>query len=99
MLFVAWTNAENCFIGLQNVFLAQKLVSLLAAGIGARHFSGKTLSALLGYATLHGIHLQEFAGLIRFKLFGVSRSGYRQHKARDPLRTHTCIPHRNEPRF
>ncbi len=92
MLLVPRTNAVNHTLALHHIVLAKEFVCLLAAGIGAQHFTGKPLRIFLRHATLHGIHLQEFSRLIRLGLFGVSRGSQTQNHTQHQLRTHGSSP-------
>jgi hypothetical protein len=71
MLLIAGTDSVSHLVGLQNIFLAYRLLRLLATGIGALHFAGG--------AALHGIHLLDISGLVRLGIFGIGRRGHAQN--------------------
>src|SRR5438270_12373028 len=92
MFLVPWTNAVDGLVGLQQVLLAEKFMSLLAAGISAQHFPGKTLALFFLHAARHRIHLQQFAGLIRLRLFRVRSRSQSQYNAENHFGTHADLP-------
>src|SRR5579863_7125911 len=75
VLGIPGTNSINHLVGLQQIFLAKKLLRLLVARVSSEHYTGKTLAVFLIQATLHRIHLQQFSTLISLRLFGESGSG------------------------
>src|ERR1035438_4404741 len=92
MLLVARTNAIDHALGLHHIFLAKKLVRLLAPGVGAQHFAGNSCGVLLRRTTRHGFHLHELSGLVGLGIFGKSRRSQRHNNTQHQLRAHFSHP-------
>src|SRR4029077_14678637 len=92
VLLIPRTNAVDHVFGLQEIFLAKKLVRLLAAGIGAEHFTGETLAVFLRHAAGYRIHLQELAGLKRLGLLCVCHQRQEQQYTEHHLESHVNLP-------
>src|SRR5256885_10761134 len=89
MLYVTRTNAIDHSVCLQEIFLAEHFLRLLAAGVSSQHLPGKTLGVFLRRAARNRIHLQQLATLICPGLFGVYSRSQAYDGAQHDLGTHS----------